>query len=904
MAFFTAIGAAIFGAGTFLAGVATAVLKLAVGIGMNLLAQSLAGKQKGPEFSINGSLQGGGDLPRSIIFGEYSTAGSLVWTNTWGEDGDTKNAYLTQVIALSDFPVKGLLEFWVNGEKVSLEGSNVWSGYTVPEYRKDGDNLWIRFYDGTQTTAEPFLIASASNANRSWDASRVGRGVAYAIVTARVSKQMFSGMPTFKFTVDGARLYDISRDSSRGGVGTQRWADPATWGGDGDYLPVVQMYNILMGLRYNGSWLYGFQGMAQARLNDANWISQINKCRSTINGASGPEPTYRSGMELPVDVASSGAFEALLSACQGKIADVGGVFHIYCGEPEAPDFALSDDDIIVTTGQSFTPFFPLADSINGISAKWPSREDGWNVKTAPPLYRTDLEVLHGGRRLMADVELTAVPYAEQVQRLMRSSLLTAQRARRHTMTIGPKFWAYCVPGAVFSWTSVRNGYVSKLFQIDGVVDGANLEVMIDVTEVDPADYSWNSSTDYTPPVDGALGPMRPAPMPIVGFGALPGVVQDSNGNNRRCAIELFWDGSLTGIDFVDYEVRLASNLSYVDTGRAIDFSRGSILVAPGTLLPNTGYQVRGCYGTYDGNSPFEWSAWIPVTTLDIRLGPLDIYPFDVESFNRDVTDMWKWQNDALRYVQEELDRQGKIMADGQAGTYKDRQQLRRELTSTAEGVTASYVEAITAATGPGSALVNRIETLSAKVDNDIATAINSINADISTIDGKVTANSSDITSLQIQMGNKAEVSAVDALTTTVTNQGNTITAQGNSITGLTTSVGRFSANGLFRVTTEATPSGALSRIGLSASATEAGSTVQAAMFIDAMAGGVSRIVMNADQIFMTNGTNSAAPFSFIGGQATMMLARVNEITAGTLRSPNNNVTFNLTAGTLIFRDNT
>lgn len=865
MAFFSAIGAAVFGAGTFLAGVATAVLKLAVGVGMNLLAQSLAGKPKGPEFSINGTLQGGGDLPRSIIMGKYATAGSLVWTNTWGRDGDTKNAYLTQVIALSDLPVKGFGKPWVNGEPVTV-GAEGNYGKIINEYVKDGKpTLWMRFYDGTQTTADPLLTGQASNGNRTWGSNRVGYGVAYVVVTALVSKQMFSGIPSFKFEVDGIRLYDVSRDSSRGGIGPQRFADPTTWGGDGDDLPAVQLYNILMGIRYNGSWLYGFQGMSQARLSDANWIAQINKCRQTINGANGPEPQYRSAMELPVDVASSGAFEALLSACQGRIADVGGVFYLHCGEPEAPQFNITDGDIIVTTGQSFTPFFGLADSINGISAKWPAPEDGWNVKTAPPLYRTDLEVKHGGRRLMADVELTAVPYAEQVQRLMRSSLLTAQRARRHTFSLGPEFWAYAVPGTVFSWTSERNGYINKLFQIDGVVDGANLEVMLDVTEVEPSDYDWNSAEDFIPPVDGAVGPMRPAPQPIIGFGALPDVAQDSNGNNRRCAIRLFWDGTLNGIDYVDYEVRLASSLAVIDVDRAVDFDRGEMLIAPGTLLPNEPYQVRARYGTYDGNSPFEWSVWIPVTTLDIRLGPLDIYPFDVESFNRDVTDMWKWQNDALRYVQEELDRQGKIIADGQSGTFTDRQQLRRELTSVSGEITAAYTEAITVATGPGSAIVTRIEDLSAKVDNDIANAIDLLSAEISNLDGVVTATA-------------------------------------NAVTALNVEVGRFSADGLFRVTTEATPSGALSRIGLSASASEAGATTQAAMFIEAIAGGKSRIIMNSDEFYLTNGTNSTAPFSFIGGQATMMLARINEITAGTLRSPDNRVVFNLTAGTLIFRD--
>ena len=71
------------------------VLRTAVGVGLSLLAQSLAGKPKDPTFSINGTLQGGGDVPRSFIMGRTATAGSLVFVNTWGQDGDTPNAYLT-----------------------------------------------------------------------------------------------------------------------------------------------------------------------------------------------------------------------------------------------------------------------------------------------------------------------------------------------------------------------------------------------------------------------------------------------------------------------------------------------------------------------------------------------------------------------------------------------------------------------------------------------------------------------------------------------------------------------------------------------------------------------------------------------------------------------------------------
>ena len=98
----TAIGSALgFGAASFFVTATAFALKAVAGLGLSLLAQSLAGKPKDPTFSINGTLQGGGDVARSFIMGRTATAGSLVFVNTWGQDGDTPNAYLTQVIALS-----------------------------------------------------------------------------------------------------------------------------------------------------------------------------------------------------------------------------------------------------------------------------------------------------------------------------------------------------------------------------------------------------------------------------------------------------------------------------------------------------------------------------------------------------------------------------------------------------------------------------------------------------------------------------------------------------------------------------------------------------------------------------------------------------------------------------------
>ncbi len=713
----SAIGGAISAVSSFIGGlgvVGSFLLKTAVGVGVSLLAQSLAGKPKDPTFSINGTLQGGGDISRSFIIGRTATAGSLVFVNTWGQDGDTPNAYLTQVIALSDLPVRGLAEVWVNGERATLGGLTD-RGYAVNEYP---DSLWVKFYDGTQTTADSFLFTSVSNGNRWWNPDRIGRGVAYAIVTARVSKNMFSGVPSFKFVLEGMRLYDISRDSTQGGVGPQRYADPATWGGDGDFLPAVQIYNLLRGITYNGQWFYGLQNLSSSRLPAAAWITQIEKHRAGTLESTGWVNTYRSGGEIQVEAPLTSAIEALLTACQGRISEVGGVYYLHSGAPDAPVIAFTDDDILSTEEQEFTPFVGLADTINGVSANYPSPADGWVAKTAPPLYRTDLEAIDGNRRLMADVDLNFVPYPEQVQRLMKSALEEARRFRRHTIVLPPKFWAYATPGTVFSWTSERNGYIAKSMRIDGVADRANLDVMIDITEVDPADYDWSSDTEFKPPVDGQLGVIRPTPQPIVDWFAEPATVKDSSGEDRRPAIRLTWDnsdGRLDDVIGIEYEVRLQATLEKISEGRTDQPQVGSMLISQ-SLLPNEDYVVRGRY-IPGGDRPVLWSGFIPVTTPNILLSDKDVF-VDVDLTG--IEEALGWLRNSTRTAQDAID--GLIAAQMEMATvaYKDTRNLARELSVELGAARAEYREDIQLAVNETMAVAGKVESLTAALGGNTA----------------------------------------------------------------------------------------------------------------------------------------------------------------------------------------
>ena len=126
------------------------------------------------------------------------------------------------------------------------------------------------------------------------------------------------------------------------------------------------------------------------------------------------------------------------------------------------------------------------------------------MTSAPALYRPDLEVKDGNRRLMANPAFNAVPYAAQVQRLQKSAIEEGQRARTHVLVLGPSFWGL-EPGDVGSWTSARNGYVAKQFRIDVVNDQANLDSCLSITEVDPSDFDWDHATEFKPVTIGPTG---------------------------------------------------------------------------------------------------------------------------------------------------------------------------------------------------------------------------------------------------------------------------------------------------------------------------------------------------------------------------------------------------------------
>lgn len=274
----------------------------------------------------------GGDVgetsPLSFPVGYTATAGSRKYAMSFGNAGEVSNAYRTEVIQLSDLTLLGLDGFWAFKQRCTI----LWGdpptaqGYPVLEFRQDGvDYMWVKFRTGLETVADPFMTATfGTHPTVPWTSDFIGRGAPHAIVTMLFNRELFKSDPAFLFEPTPTAFYDFRKDSTNGGSGSHRWGDTATY--EPTLNPVVIIYNIIRGVYYNGTWVYGGRNLPAFRLPVSSWMAAANECdapRALAGG--GTEPQFRCGTEIDVNVQPIDTIEELMRTCNARMSEIGGI---------------------------------------------------------------------------------------------------------------------------------------------------------------------------------------------------------------------------------------------------------------------------------------------------------------------------------------------------------------------------------------------------------------------------------------------------------------------------------------------------------------------------------------------------------------------------------------------------
>lgn len=850
----------IFGAGT-LGGI---LVKIGAGFGLNYVANALRAKSSADQLvdaerpvGTKFKLAGGGKVPRSFILGRWATAGSLVYHGSHGDAGKIPNSKYVQVHALSDLPVTDLVAILVNGRDVTYDpdGGQSAPGQAIPQYTKGGkDNFWVRFHDGTQGSADSHLVAKfEDDDDYPWNANFVGTGIAYAMFTARYNEKLWAGGGDINVTwvVQGLKLYDIRKDTTAGGSGSHRWNNPSTW--EFTRNPVVMIYNIIRGISYDGEWVYGGQSFGAAQLPFASWAAAMNECDAPIDlKGGGTQPQFRAGGEIELSSEPLDTIERLLMACNGRLADCGGVYKIHVGAAGSPVYSFTDGDIIIDEEQTFDPFPGHDATVNGIVASYVSPDSGWTEKNARPRINAGYVAADGGRQLLANVSYDFVSTKQQVQRLSKAALEEARRFRRHVVVL-PPVAAVLEPLDFVAWTSPRNGYSSKLFRVDEVDIRPNLDVAVYLTEVDPSDYDWNESTDELDENDEGTF-FAPPTVPALADWTAMGVVIAGDGGVALPGIRLMWDpdpdideDGAQSISRIDFEVRLASTLELVYASNTPFVSAGAIDISQ-NIVSNTQYEVRGRY--FSPVLDTTWTGWIPVTTPDVKIKFEQLEA----QFKYLVDTVLKQENSflhqSLDLIRQRLDETALAAAVDINETHHQRKIIAKLIAKeTADRFAAVLLEA-TARVDGDTALAELVALLQAQFDTSLAQAI-----------------------LQIQ-ANATAISAQAALLTAVS-------AVANGV----------SANGFMRLSAVSAPSGVTARFAVLLNVGTAGSPnfKQTGFFLDITGSGasaVSRAVFDVNQFYIGSTAQPSVPhalaFAVIGGQVYIRNALIQNLTAANI----------------------
>ena len=621
--FFTAVAAGIGSLGV----VATFVTNIIVSVALSLVGQLFTKKPKGikPTGIQTEQTTAGDTTPQKFIVGTYAAEGHAVAP---AYSRGNNNSILTYIIEVSNIPIEGLTgRIIIDGQYTDLtEGSDDASRLDFAGLGFDdagNPRGWLWFYDGTQTTAQFKLVESyASHPDRPWTNDHILEGTAYAVLEFPLNREIYTGLPSVRFEAQGIRLYDPRKDTSVGGSGTHRFATPSTWEYSGN--PQVINYNILRGITLPSGDIYGGQVLAEDLPLD-NWFAAMNECDVVI----GDRKQYVAGFEIntgamePVEV-----IEEMNRSSFAQISEFGGVFRVRVGAPASPVMSLTDDDFMITEPASYDPFPGLQNTFNAITGTYVEPADVWEGRSADAILNSTWETDDGGRRLTVDVGLPAVSSKSQAQQLLTAYIKDQRRFRVHRMVLPPSF-ALLEPLDTISWTSTANGYTSKVFEITAVEDRPNtLNQFVTVREREAADVAWDTGDDVASPdpTNGLTIPARIVPtLTVTAFN-----IGDGDGTARRPAIKIEWpaDEALSA-DLLKYEVRLAGDTVNLATSSTVGAREGQTVTTDG-LVSDTIYEVRAQYVT---DMPADWTAWIAVTTGDVRLTAQDIV--DVYNFRVD-----------------------------------------------------------------------------------------------------------------------------------------------------------------------------------------------------------------------------------------------------------------------------
>lgn len=586
-------------------GIAATLVKSAIGIGLNLAIGALTTKnqkrdqQPAPQ-GIQLELRTGSVTPRSVAMGRVASRGQ----RTWFKETGTNNVDFNFTDVLSDGGCHQLVGVLVDGGYKAVVSQPVTGSeharYHVADF---GALIVLRWHDGRIGQAADTDMVAVSGGDITAD--DVGEGLCYIAGTITYDQGTFQSIPEFLYVFDGYRLYDPRLDSTVGGSGSHRLADPSTWAFSEN--PALQFLNYALGIRAGSDTaaLGGFTSFSGLDLPSV--MVAATACDEDVGG----EARYACSAIIEADGSDHRSkVAAVFQAMAGWPVERGGRLGVLAGTAQTPVVTFTDDDLVVDAQVEWSRIRPRDERVNQVRGQFLSEDAGWTLDDYPVL-GVAADQASDGELLEASFDLPMVRFERQAQRIAS----IRQRESRYgsaTVTL-PMPFVFVDAGDWVVWNSARYG--SWIYRVDAIQQSGS-NVLLSLRAVDAGIYGDPSFGTYTPPA-AFTGPPAFATN-VANFQVSPAIIP---GQIDEPGVLATWDApNDPRVDAVLIQGRI------VGTTEALPFADltpedGEKLLGP--LTGGADWEFR-CTISTTPTRLVTWSPWIAVQTQSTFAWPEDV----------------------------------------------------------------------------------------------------------------------------------------------------------------------------------------------------------------------------------------------------------------------------------------
>lgn len=434
--------------------------------------------------------------PSKIVYGRARVSGPVVYTNTKPTPGTNDNNTLWTVVSLASHECDDIEAIWLDGDEIPSAIID-WAGtggVTSGTYGPISGNEVTNFYRrlGSDTQSHVSELASAFS---DWTTSHVGKGTCYVVsafeLGTRTGEGVWSnGAPqSIRAVVKGKKVYDPRLDSTNGGSGTHRLADPTTW--EWSDNPALCLADYL----FDADLGMGAEGVSYSDIDWAMVATAANQCDATVTSPAGNQKRFTCNGVLDTGTPYADNIRNLLSSMAGTLTWSGGKYRIRAAAYEAPTFTFTENDIVGDV--QVQPERPRAQRFNTVRGTFIDPSADYAATQFLRVQDSDyLSTRDDGQELATSIALPMTNDQYMAQRLAWRSL---RLNNQQTTAVVPLNWKALKVGVGdrINLTVSELGWSAKVFVVDAWSFDPEKGFMLTVKEDSASAYTDPALGDYS-----------------------------------------------------------------------------------------------------------------------------------------------------------------------------------------------------------------------------------------------------------------------------------------------------------------------------------------------------------------------------------------------------------------------